>query len=342
MSSLVSKEIRLKRGLQEHETLWRGEKPDLIVFATSSVRKALTFSWALHDFSFDHFDDLDISVKGPGMKGLETPAEIQAYFSEYIYNGDMALTHALQLGEFEGVPVWAHPQEGETESNENPVAESVHKIEPLRDRFEDQQVLVVSSDVVGYSSAFFDVDQVIKMGKPINYKQQREAQVVAQEELPWDSIDAFTTWYKQVVFDEGVVLGHLSGIAALNTWDSALYTAQIELIQQVTAELQAGLEVYMDAGLGGAWQQLQEMVSNTLDLLQDATHHIIPEHVFDEESELSPEEKEAVVDNFSFAHFVGVQVTAFLELLVTAQRKDFAETSFPFQQEVVVFERSRY
>lgn len=324
MSTLASREIRHHFGLTELESVWKGEQPDRIVFATSSVRKAVIFSWAINNFSFDFLSQTDLQIKGPGLEGLTTPQEIQEYFNEYIYNGDMALTHPVELGEFEGVPVWAFPQVGETESNEDPVAESVNKVTHFGTEFGDEKVLIVSSDVVGTSSAFVNPEKIIKMGKPVNFKRQIEADTQAESEAPvWSSLDEFAAWYKEVVFQVGAELGHISGIAVLNAQDQALYTAQLRLFHQVSEELHEYLEVYMDAGLGGAWQQIQLFYERTLDVLAQAAEDIVPTEILEvTQSELPLPQAEELVEQYTYAHMIGVQVLAFLELLVGAQRQE--------------------
>lgn len=342
MSTLASREIRRHFGLTEQESVWKGEQPDRIVFATSSVRKAVIFSWALHDFSFDHMADFGINIKGPGLEGLSTPQEIQDYFNAYVFNGDMALTQSVYLGSYEGVPVWAYPQVGETESNDDPVLESVNKVSEFSTVFEGENVLVVSSDVVGASSAYTSVDSIIKMGKPVNFKHQMEMAAEGNESsVPWTSVEEFAAWYKEVVFQVGAELKHISGIAVLNVEQNELYTAQLELVQQVISEVHAQLEVYMDAGLGGAWQQLQHYYDSTLELLAEAVADIIPLDVVDaaKESDLPDETDQATIEQFAYAHMIGVQVLAFLELLVGAQRQEIEVLAAQHGYAITVFER---
>jgi len=339
MSTLASREIRNHFGLSTEESVWKGEQPDRIVFATSSVRKAVIFSWALNDFSFAHMSELSFDLKGPGLEGVSTPEEIQEYFNAYIYNGDMALKEPVFIGEYEGVPVWAYPQIGETESNENPVIESVNKVESFSDAFDGENVLVISSDVVGTSSAYSSVDSMIKMGKPTNFKRQLEASADPSE-LSWSSEDEFTAWYKESVFQVGAELGHISGIAVLNLQDQLLYTAQLELVQQIVEDLHQHLEVYMDAGLGGAWQQMQEYFQDTLTLLSDAVEDIIPTELIIA-VETAPEEtvEQQTLEQFAYAHMVGVQVLAFLELLVGAQRQEIDVLAAQHGYSITLFDR---
>lgn len=342
MSTLASREIRRHFGLREQESIWKGEQPDRIIFATSSVRKALIFSWALHDFSFDHMRDFGIPIKGPGLDSVSTPEEIQEYFNTYVFNGDMALTQSVLLGEYEGVPVWAYPQIGETESNDDPVQESVNKVSEFREAFEGENVLVVSSDVVGTSTGFTSADAIIKMGKPINFKRQVELSTGDQTpDTVWATLDEFAAWYKEVVFQIGAELRHISGIAVLNVENDLLYTAQLELVEQIVADLHEQLEVYMDAGLGGAWQQIQSYYDNTLSLLADAVEDIVPLEVVEAvQNDDSPtEENKIALEQFAFAHMVGVQVLAFLELLVGAQRQEIEVLAAQHGYAITIFER---
>ncbi|MCB9801340.1 MAG: hypothetical protein H6773_04095 [Pseudomonadales bacterium] len=342
MSQLVRREIRQHFGVSEHESVWRGERPDKVIFATSSVRKAVIFSWALHDFSFDHLANLNLQIKGPGMAGLQTPEEIQEYFNTYIYNGDLALTHALQLGEFEGVPVWAYPQIDESDDNDNPVKEAVNKVRRFGEEFAGESILVISSDVVGTSSNFVSVEGAIKMGKPVNYKRSIEAQVAAEdgEVASWTSIEDFAAWYKEVVFEVGATLGHVSGVAVLNAIDQVLYTAQLEIFQEVTQEMQEYLEVYMDAGLGGAWQQIQTYLANTVELLANAVEDIIPTETIKAVTDRNQpnQEAELALEQFAYAHMIGVQVLALLELIVGAQRDEMDVLAAQHGYTVTVFE----
>lgn len=344
MSTLASREIRHHFGLKEQESVWLGEPPEKIIFATSSVRKAIIFSWALHDFSFDHMSEWGLSIKGPGLDGLSTPEEIQEYFNSYVFNGDMALTEPVFLGIYEGVPVWAYPQIGETESNENPVIESVNKVAEFQKVFEGENVLVISSDVVGTSSGYTSVDAIVKMGKPVNFKRQMESATALDaldvSEVPWTTLEEFVAWYKEVVFQIGAELGHLTGIAALNVADRALYTVQLELVQQVFADVHASLEVYMDAGLGGAWQQLQMYYNDSLIFLGDAVADIIPVELVNalHENEFQGEHHELLLEQFTYAHMIGVQVLAFLELLVGAQRQEIDVLAAQHGYEITLFE----
>ena len=321
MSAAITKEIRHTYSLSESESLWKNEKPDLIVFSSSSVRKALIFSWALHDFSFDHVDQMGLTIKGPGLKGLTTPAEIQEYFNTYIYNGDMALRQQVFLGEFEGVPVWAYPQTTESDKNDDPIAEARNKATAFADQFAGRNVFFIASDVVGTSSNFIDeVGTQIKMGKPINFRSSLEVEAAEQgSQTPlWESPEAFIAWYKEVVFEVNSTLGHISGVVVLDAAEHQLYATEVELYHQLSAELHQHLEVLSDAGLGGAWQQIQAYLQDSLTLLGDAVVDIIPTHA-------DPDEE--TTEQLVFAHMIGVQVLAFLELLVGVQRDEVAVLS---------------
>lgn len=340
MSTAVSNEIRRHFNLQDHEQVWREEPPEKIIFATASVRKAVLFSWALHNFSFDHIKESGFVINGPGLENVSTPEEIQEYFNTYIYNGDMALKEPVLLGEFEGVPVWAYPQTDETEDNEDPVAESIHKVTKFGKLFEGKKVLVIASDVVGTSSAFTQVDRIIKMGKPVNFKKKFQEENVQTQWDP-DSERSFITWYKEVIFAIGAQLGHVSGIAVLDTQDKILYTAQLELIQHITAQLHEHLEVYMDAGLGGAWQQIQHYFNDTISLLADAVTDIVPSEVIAQAKDDPEHESCLRLEQYAFTHMVGVQVLAFLEILVGTQRKETEFLAATHGYEVLLFSQER-
>ena len=261
---------------------------------------------------------------------METPADIQAYFDTYIYNGDMALTQDICLGEFDGVSVWAYPQTKETDQNDDPIKEASNKVSTFSEEFAGKNVYIIGSDVVGTSSNFGGPEEIIKMGKPVNFKASLEAEAQANDssEFLWESTEAFLEWYKAVVFEVGSTLGHISGVVILDAAQQQLYATQVELSHQVTEELHQHLKVLLDAGLGGAWQQIQQFLADSVELLGDSAADIIP---------TSPE-SEVVTEQLVFAHMVGVQVLAFLELLVGVQRDEVEKISLKNQVTNLIFD----
>ncbi len=318
MSTVLSAELRQQFSLSPEHELWKGEKPDSVVFATSSVRKALVFHWILNDFSFN-LEEMGITVKGPGLDGVSTPEQIQDYFSEYIYNGDMQLMHEVYLGEFEGVPFYAHPQVGETDRNDRPLDEAKNKLLTLAERFVDQRTYIISSDVVGASSAYASPEDSIKLGKPVNFKRTAEA---TWNEVPWQDVDTFVEWYKETILTVGATLEHISAIVAFSVLEEEMESQQITIVQTLTGKVRENLSVFLDAGLGGVWQQLQPFFDDQLKLLGDAAAEIIPMQV--------EMEDDLIAEQLVYAHIIGVQALALLKLVLTMHNK---------VREVVVFEK---
>lgn len=318
MSAVLNAELRRHFSVPDQESLWRGQKPDSVIFATSSVRKALVFHWILHNFSFN-LEEMGIAVKGPGLEGVSSPRELQDYFSQYVYNGDMQLKQEVYLGEFEGVPFYAYPQSGETDSNDHPLLEAGNKLASLAERFAGQQTYIIASDTVGTSTGYSGPEDLIKLGKPVNFKRTAEA---TWGQIPWHDTESFVQWYKETILAVGATLEHISALVAFSVLEQEMESTQIRLVQTLTQEVQEQLTVFLDAGLGGAWQQLQQLFDNELELLGQAASEILPMRAENEE--------ELTTEQLTYAHIVGVQALGLLKLVLELQHRG--------NDEVVVFE----
>lgn len=312
----------------EDYEFWGSFPPDRIEVATASIRKAFMYAVELNGFvpagmkEHRHQDvEQDNLIKkgkkrygkeGEGIKDAqyfsnrktlpqpgksEHPFDLEAYFNKYIFNGNGSLKRKTLLGYLHGVPVYAVPQNGETGSNSDPVAESTRKVESVakKRRNKNKNVLIIGIDTVDRPSTaddnlgkvmyldcfpkdkpFADDDAFVqatvefsalkaKLLPQNKIKLLEEIELCAprrdgfsSEQLP-EAIDAFKKIYKEAYYRPGTVITHTNAIVILDALSGEILNpdetkALLRLV--IDEEVAANLEIKIDAGGGGASQQV--------------------------------------------------------------------------------------
>lgn len=162
--------------------------PDLLIFATSSLRKGYGFGGYVADRPNNLVTDLlrnhRLDLKNQG------PALFHHRLEQKIPNGDNQLSEGakLPLGTISGIPVEIHAQRGETESNEAE-SESQNKVQDVVKHYRGEDVLIFASDVVSENPHSQD-----KLGKPYKlpeYSKKRPN----KKELEEMRLDYISTYY---------------------------------------------------------------------------------------------------------------------------------------------------
>lgn len=203
MSQIVERVLpeltRSREYSEEHKAFWGESPPQGVLLATASLRKALmvwlsmneldTFKmrdlssqervqrrkkslqkmpdWLAEFFNEETWTDFIAEIAEDGV--AESPQKFQKIIEKYIQNGDGEIKKGtvVNLGEYQGVPIFVLPTEGETGSND-PLVQSQQKVDWVIRNYPELgslKIRIIASDTVGKMNS----SQDDRLGKPRNH-----------------------------------------------------------------------------------------------------------------------------------------------------------------------------
>ncbi|OGJ38689.1 MAG: hypothetical protein A3A82_03090 [Candidatus Pacebacteria bacterium RIFCSPLOWO2_01_FULL_47_12] len=248
---------------EQLERYWPNGKPDVIIFATASVRKGL-FAYLALKYWLQNVNPDDSDTPGfTGANWLDysNPMAFQASVEAQIRNGDGKAKEQIPLGYLFGVPVILVPQDGESGTHDV-VEESKRKVDSVSSLFPGQKVVAFGCDTTSKTISSRGTQM---FGKPTN-----EADY---DQETFDSQRYLTDHY----WDEGkeVTVTHVTAFVmrlydetANSPKELIIETKLIKQAPQVLEQLLA-LKVYLESGGGAMIQQVIKWTSDILDQIDD-------------------------------------------------------------------------
>lgn len=246
---------------QPVETFWGARKPEMLVIATSSVRKTAMFELLR---LFEQNKEVPSAFTVAGVSFTVDEEHLKKFQDEIfaVRNGDGELTAPLFLGELDGVEVWIQPSDGETDSNQA-AQEAVNKARAVLPLLETQQqylgkkIWVIATDIVGSSSLWDsrvlahnpEARVPFPLGKPVNGARRGEFDADFTFTNPSDP--AFKNEYVRNILAPGTELLHQSGVVLIDEHGEE-HVRQLDLPHLVIPMDISGLSVNLEAGLAGA------------------------------------------------------------------------------------------
>lgn len=262
----------------EDQKYWKENNPKAIVFASSSIRKAILLAFALSGYDRDAIKKVPFLEKLPFDPTLaRTPLELQQLIEQHIPNGNGELQNvvgeqptSIYVGEYRGVPVYMVSQEGETDKNNDPRQQSSDKISDVQRTLGEKPVLIFGSDSTGLIGGEH-------LGKPRQYPKEvgrfkRGAQDVVFTD-PSDVAEYCAAYLEKFYFQdtETVHNNALVAVRPVAAEQQNVVVRETSLTRQIKG-VQARLDqlqIYLDAGGGGLFQQFVDWYGNILDEVSD-------------------------------------------------------------------------
>lgn len=343
---------------EKDKQFWFNNPPEAVVVASASVRKALLVLWELLGSSFQIPDFLSqLQINLPEDLWQLSMLDFQRAIEAHIANGDGLLKRPIELAKVAGVPIYFVPQNGETDNNENPVAESRAKIDDVRtmDCFSGHDCIFVASDTVGEIENAQGRSRRGKPRKEPTFPVQREdmsddefaieldifrmgyiLEVYTNAEI--DLGDWMTQYSKQAQaakkeFEKILINLDLSLDPVTDRHINALVmqrgeawvqlTTELELPIPIAAEILKTLEVYSESGAGALIQQLVFRIEQLAQQIptrpgQEERPHVITNKSFRRMvGWRNPDQQQHAL----ITHFMGVPSTLFFAALHKLQRE---------------------
>lgn len=207
------------------------------------------------------------------------PLDLDEFFEKTIYNGDSQLQAKARVGTFHGVEVWVHPQSGESDSNEQPMAEALNKVDSVVPPDFPLTSFVIASDTVDFSEV-----KKKNLGKPFKMENSPSDDAEQAEIL------AFAEWYKAEFYPAGANVDNRNGIALRDTLAHAVVTTILELKFMADQEKLATAQMRPYNAGGGISQQVVNWEGSVEELLtavvDPAYKHVFYEVATDRNGEL--------------------------------------------------------
>lgn len=247
-----------ERFTKENLAFWNGLPPEEVVLATASVRKSLMWM-ILNSGSVCFYGDKGGDSKlGTENSYSPMPLDLGKFSEVHIGNGNGTLEKKTFLGYLHGVPVYAHPQEGETESN-NPYQEAVNKVTNLASLYQGEDVIIVGIDTVSFPDSAEE-----PVGKPENIIPgfPKRKDFPDDEASYWKAVSAAASLledFKETNYAHASVTRNINAIAILDSLSGQLVELnqnQAILTLPVIKELLKQASLSPDVAGGGIEQQL--------------------------------------------------------------------------------------
>lgn len=252
------------------QQFWQENNPTAIVFASSSLRKGILLAFALAGYSREAIQRVPLLEELPfDPKSASTPLEFQQLLEKHIPNGDGELKGSVYVGEFRGIPVYMVPQQGETDKNDDPLIQSINKVIDVQGSLAGKRVLIFGSDSTGLVNGEH-------LGKPRYYSDRvgrfergvRDVDFTNPEEVA-----QYCEAYLLQFYSQDTTIVHNNAIfAAMYGTDSLQSAYQETSLEQTIINVKqrlATLQVYLDAGGGGIFQQLVDWLDDIHSQLSD-------------------------------------------------------------------------
>jgi hypothetical protein len=268
LHSIAVRERENNRSLSAADlAFWHNDPPEKIIFASSSIRKGLQWAMLLSGLAFPGIEEYELAenrsqVSEGGHYGdwvgkrvvSPQPLSLQTFLDTNIHNGDGALRESgeVLVGYLHDVPIYMVRTEGETKNNFDPIAESNNKINDLRERYGEQDVIFVATDTMSHVSSL--LDDAEKLGKPENMPDYPKGGSAKE-------IEAYLQAYKEKYYPVDTKIRHLSGTVVARVkkgFEVGEYRSEkeVHLDSVVTEDAFEHLIIYGDVGGGGVLQQL--------------------------------------------------------------------------------------
>lgn len=248
---------------------WSENPPSAIVFASSSLRKAILLAVALSEFNTSAIQTVPFLEHMPfDPSKARTPLEFQQQLEYHVPNGDGELKEAIFVGVFQGVPVYMVPQEGETDRNDAPLHQSENKVEDVRKRLQDKDVLIFGSDSTGLING-------VHLGKPRNHIDAIDGFPAGFQSVDQSDplqVEAFKRAYLKNFYSSDTSLVHNNALFASrgeNQDFTATRETRLELVIRNVQERLAELQVFLESAGGGMFQQFFDLLGDIEDQLSD-------------------------------------------------------------------------
>jgi hypothetical protein len=255
----VSPEIRQKQFTAEDLTFWANDPRDAVIFASGSIRKAVMALAQLKKFSFKVIESF---IDGEEKEiELTSPKELIEYFERNISNGNGALKEKTFFGYLFGVPCYAQPSNGETDSNESPLEEAENKVVDLYDDYAGEYVLIISTDTVDRPNI-----SKVPLGKPENREDFPKRSDYTEDDdfniqLYDEEIANYLERFKNEFYTASDSIIHTNAVAVLDAATGRLIELKNQILElniDVDREKIEEVVVYKDMGGGGVGQQFIE------------------------------------------------------------------------------------
>lgn len=240
----------------DYQSPFGDELPDALVFTSNSMRKALQMYWWLINYNTQSWPSFASHI-AYHPEQLESAFGVHTFFENNIHNGDGTVREPFLIGFTpEGIPAILCPTDGEGHGNADPLDEAWKKIWDVEQLFEKWSVIFYSTDAVQDLRTAEG-----KLGKPENHPEFGK-RVTAHPEHEADQYEeqvlAFCAWYIDTYYRPGdgepLIDNHITGWAA--KWGEQVYEELIQLSIEVQEEMLAIVEVCLQMGGGGIFQQL--------------------------------------------------------------------------------------
>ncbi|NCN06928.1 MAG: hypothetical protein GW946_03760 [Candidatus Pacebacteria bacterium] len=248
---------------------WPDGQPEAIIFASASLRKGLLLHLWLQMLE----GKSQIQFSTPDFVGavnldFSSPLAFQKSVEDQIRNGDGTAKQSVVIGYFFGVPIILDPQDGETRSHDA-LAESRNKINSVSEKYAGRNVVIFACDTVGEVEAAFG--EWKRFGKPRNEPGFHED----VERLGQEVWKLFYLWDHYWRSDGlSVPLKHQNALLMRGAKNGQ----STETVHNTTLELQVphdfesvfrNLNVFLESGGGGVFQQLIDWTISILDKISD-------------------------------------------------------------------------
>lgn len=245
------------------------QAPDKIIFATSSKRKMMVLNWLLNEQDPGEFLVEKNFISEDILKEPSLPLYLQSYFETFVYNGDGQIKDDEEhfVGEYnlgnKKVPVFVRPTNGETKGND-PIEQAKNKSQALSEYYQGENVLIVAMDTVGSPDTIEGLDP---LGKPENddsfqpfiddfptdFLPDKNLDIFEIDDM---AVDFFKAYYLATLFPPDTKMLHSNGISIVNPIDKEQSREElIQLESKITEELFEVLDIFIDCGGGGVFQQ---------------------------------------------------------------------------------------
>jgi len=254
----------------DHE-YWKGNEPDAVAVATSSLRKIILLAFALGGYNREFIRTVPFLEHMPfDPTTATTPLELQQLLEKHIPNGDAELKESVYVGEFRGISVYAVPQQGETADNDDPLLQSINKVIDVQNSLNSKRVIIVGSDTVGLINGEH-------LGKPRYFAHQVgrfERGALDVDFRNPDEVNEYCQAYLLQFYSSDTEIIHNNAVFATKLSDGDVQTTDQETsLTQTVQDVQQQLDrviVSLDAGGGGLFQQFFDWIGAIEEQLSDA------------------------------------------------------------------------
>ena len=236
---------------------WSGKPRDMVILATSSVRKAVNFVAGMAEFSFVVIDT------NAQEHVFEDPRNFEMYLEKNIYNGNGVLgktvgKNRVYLGRLAGVPVYAQSTDGESHDNDNPLREARNKTLDIAAEYQGQNVLLVGLDAVDRPNTVEE-----PLGKPENTADFPQRSQFAAGEVGDDAyqeaVNTYLNNYVEQYYGPAEEITHMNALAIFDCLLESFAQLEKDLLTlniTVNPELLTGARPQRDKGGAGVTQSL--------------------------------------------------------------------------------------